>query len=138
MQGVPKKTSGRSYSLEHPVARHFVWHCIEQAKCRPQAVQNKSWRVFLHCRNCLGPERITSGCRRMGVTLAVEKSCPASGLRFLAIGASEVYFCGDSGSSGRTQRVFKSLRSGLGRRFTLPYRGRELRFPSNKFFRYNC
>jgi len=25
-QGALKKTSGRSYSLERPVARHFVWH----------------------------------------------------------------------------------------------------------------
>ena len=82
-QGVPKKTSGRSYSLEHPVARHFVWHCVEQAKCRPQAVQNKSWRVSLLCRNCLGRERITSGCRRKdGATVAVENSRPASVLDF--------------------------------------------------------
>jgi hypothetical protein len=27
MQGALKKTSGRSYSLERPVARHFVWNC---------------------------------------------------------------------------------------------------------------
>jgi hypothetical protein len=26
MQGALKKTSGRSYSLERPVARHFVWY----------------------------------------------------------------------------------------------------------------
>ena len=65
-QGVPKKTSGRSYSLEHPVARHFVWHCIEQAKCRPQAVQNKSRRVFLLCRNCLGPGKNYFGLQTQG------------------------------------------------------------------------
>ena len=38
---MPKKTSGRSYSLEHPVARHFVWHGIEHAACR-SATPSKS------------------------------------------------------------------------------------------------
>jgi len=29
-KGCSQKTSGRSYSLKHPVARHFVCHCLVQ------------------------------------------------------------------------------------------------------------
>jgi hypothetical protein len=32
MQGAPKKTSGRSYSPERPVARHFVWPALLQLR----------------------------------------------------------------------------------------------------------
>jgi hypothetical protein len=34
MQGAPKKTSGRSYSLERPVARHFVCYYSLHIACR--------------------------------------------------------------------------------------------------------
>jgi hypothetical protein len=34
-KGCSQKTSGRSYSLKHPVARHFVCSCIVQAACHP-------------------------------------------------------------------------------------------------------
>jgi len=51
-QGAPKKTSGRSYSLERPVARHFVCQVLEHAACRAQTLQNKSGQFFLPGRNC--------------------------------------------------------------------------------------
>jgi hypothetical protein len=44
-KGCPQKTSGRSYSLEHPVARHFVCSYIKQIACRSQLLQNKSLRI---------------------------------------------------------------------------------------------
>jgi hypothetical protein len=31
-KGALKKTSGRSYSLERPVARHFVWPILLQLR----------------------------------------------------------------------------------------------------------
>jgi len=48
LQGVPKKTSGRSYSLEHPVARHFVWHGIEHAACRSATPSKQTSVGFVH------------------------------------------------------------------------------------------
>ncbi len=52
MQGAPKKTSGRSYSLERPVARHFVCFSILQASCRPQTLENKGCGISPYGRNC--------------------------------------------------------------------------------------
>jgi len=57
-KGCSQKTSGRSYSLKHPVARHFVWPLLVQVVCRPQTVQNK-WRgVSPHGRNCAARGKI--------------------------------------------------------------------------------
>jgi hypothetical protein len=57
-KGCPQKTSGRSYSLKHPVARHFVWPLLVQVVCRPQAVQNTRRRVVPPCRNCAARGKI--------------------------------------------------------------------------------
>jgi hypothetical protein len=44
--GAPKKTSGRSYSPERPVARHFVWAMYKHLACRPQTIQNTGREDF--------------------------------------------------------------------------------------------
>ena len=124
---MPKKTSGRSYSLEHPVARHFVWQCIEQAKCRPQAVQNTSWRVFPLGRNCHGPGKNYFGTKaQWRGHSAVENSRPPRAV-IRAIGVAR-----------------RREREGLAsqREVELPVTGlyaarRGVRFPQTKFFRYN-
>ena len=75
MQGAPKKTSGRSYSLERPVARHFVCPFLMQAVCRPQMIQNKGVWVTRHGRNCLAARkdllRLVRG--KNPTTITVEK-----------------------------------------------------------------
>src|ERR1051326_2622099 len=58
-KGCSQKTSGRSYSLKHPVARHFVWPFLVQVVCRLQALQNTCRDEWQPCRNCAGRERIT-------------------------------------------------------------------------------
>ena len=51
-KGCSQKTSGRSYSLKHPVARHFVCLSIKQAIGRSQGIENKGPVNLPDCRNC--------------------------------------------------------------------------------------
>jgi hypothetical protein len=55
-KGALKKTSGRSYSLERPVARHFVWrvllHLLYQHHFRRKLLKTSRGRMTGPCRNC--------------------------------------------------------------------------------------
>jgi hypothetical protein len=73
-KGCSQKTSGRSYSLKHPVARHFVWPLLVQVVCRPQALQNTYGRSWQPCRNCAGRERFTPALPRMGLVAKMQDS----------------------------------------------------------------
>jgi hypothetical protein len=77
-KGCSQKTSGRSYSLKHPVARHFVCSYMLQLLCRPQALQNKRDGLPWPCRNCPAGERFTSGGKRIRI-LATDFQSPILG-----------------------------------------------------------
>src|SRR5450432_3213021 len=73
-KGCSQKTSGRSYSLKHPVARHFVWLFLMQVVCRPQAVQNTCCDGWPPCRNCAGRERFTPALSSMASVAKLQVS----------------------------------------------------------------
>src|SRR5438445_5782675 len=45
-KGCSQKTSGRSYSLKHPVARHFVCSLLLQQACHSQVIEKARRMVF--------------------------------------------------------------------------------------------